>query len=48
MKKRKLKNPIKLKTLQEVEKDRKAYNEKHGTCLSYGQYVAMCEGLVKC
>lgn len=38
---------IEIKTLPEIMQDLKEYNEKHGTYLSYGRYVAMVErGLV--
>lgn len=34
------------KSLAEIQWDIKEYNEKHGTNLSYGQYVAFVEGRV--
>lgn len=44
MQKKRKKSTVKFKTLTEVMRELKAYNEEHGTCLSYGQYVSMCEG----
>lgn len=35
------------KPLSSIQWDIKAYNEKHGTNLSYGQYVAYVEGRLK-
>jgi predicted RNA-binding Zn-ribbon protein involved in translation (DUF1610 family) len=32
-----------IKPLPEIMQELKEYNEKHGTCLSYGKYVAMIE-----
>ena len=34
-----------IKSLSEIERERRAYNEEHGTCLTYGQYVNMIEGV---
>jgi predicted amidophosphoribosyltransferase len=34
---------IEIKTISQVLQELKAYNEEHGTCLSYGQYVLMTE-----
>lgn len=33
----------KSKTMSQVIKEMKAFNEKYGTCLSYGKYVKMME-----
>jgi predicted amidophosphoribosyltransferase len=48
--KRKKKPSVEVKTISEVLREMKAYNEEHGTCLSYGQYVLMTEyqGVAKC
>ena len=32
------------KSIAEVMRELKAYNEKHGTFISYGQYVSKVEG----
>jgi hypothetical protein len=47
---RKRKPSVEVKTISEVLRELKAYNEEHGTCLSYGQYVLMTEyqGVAKC
>jgi hypothetical protein len=41
---------IEIKTISQVLKELKAYNEANGTHLSYGQYVLMTEyqGVAKC
>ncbi len=44
MQKKRAKNTVKFKTLTEVMRELKAYNEEHGTHLTYGQYISMCEG----
>lgn len=33
------------KTMKEVLRAMEKYNKEHGTCLSYGQYIQMCEGV---
>ena len=32
------------KTIYEIERERRIYNQEHGTNLSYGQYVLKVEG----
>ena len=44
MRKIRAKASCEIKTLREIERERREYNEKHGTHLSYGQYVNMVEG----
>ena len=44
MQKKRTKASCEIKTLREIERERRAYNEEHGTYLSYGQYVNMIEG----
>jgi ribosomal protein L37E len=46
----KRKPSVEIKTISEVLAELKQYNEEHGTCLSYGQYVLMTEyqGVAKC
>lgn len=34
---------VEIKTLPEIMQELKEYNETHGTCLSYGKYVALVE-----
>ena len=50
MQKKRAKPSIEIKTISQVLREMKAYNEAHGTCLSYGQYVLMTEyqGVAKC
>ena len=40
---RKPKPSVERKSISDVLKEMKAYNEAHGTCLSYGQYVLIKE-----
>jgi hypothetical protein len=34
----------KKKALSDIMREIKAYNEAHGTCITYGKYIAMKEG----
>ena len=46
MQKKRTKSKLRFKGLHEVVAEVKAYNQEHGTLLSYGQYVAL-EGMGK-
>lgn len=42
---KKAKSRVAKKSLSQVLRELKVYNEKHGTHLSYGQYINICEGV---